>query len=260
MPLLDLPITASMLTAGLLLGFIGLGGAGLVTALLVGLFGIPVHLAFGTALGAMFTSSVSGSWSHFREGNVDPAIGWQVGLAGVVGAYAGGGLALATGAAELKVLSGLVLMAASGVLFVRSRVAERVTRRGASEAPSWIAWRGVPGSVAIGLVCGAMSGFLSIGVAPWIQVGLLVVKRLSLRRSIGTAMLALGLMSLSGAVRFAQGGQQDGRLLASVVLGLSVGTFVGARYTGRAPLAVVRGTLVTVTILAGLMLIAVPAG
>ncbi len=249
-----------MLATGLLLGFVGLGGAGLVTALLIGLFGIPVHLAFGTALGAMFTSSVSGSWSHFRAGNVDPTTAWQVGLSGVVGAYAGGGLALATGAAELKVLSGLVLLASSGVLFARSRVAERVTQQGASEAPSQRDWRGVPGSLAIGLVCGMLSGFLSIGVAPWLQVGLLVVKQLSLRRSIGTAMLALALMSLSGAVRFAQGGQQDVRVLASVVLGLSAGTFVGARYTGRAPFRVIRATVVAVPVLAGFLLIAVPAG
>lgn len=248
-----------MLAIGLLLGFVGLGGAGFVAALLIIIFHVPVHLAFGTALGAMFASAALGGWSHLREGNVDPMAGVQIGLVGVLGAYLGGGLALDTGANELKVLAGLTLIVNSVVVYLRTRIAigSKPPVAPASLAGRWR--RELPSSAAIGFVCGFASGFLSIGTAPWIQVGLLVVKGTDLRKTIGTTMFALALMSLTGALRFAQGGQVSPGLLASVVLGLATGSFVGAKFTKRAPRWLVRGAMVATPVTSGMLLVVAPA-
>lgn len=257
--MLDPAVVAVMLALGLLLGFVGLGGAGFVSALLIILFHVPVHLSFGTSLGAMFASAALGGWSHFREGNVEPVVGVQIGLAGVVGAYLGSGLALATGAAELKTLAGLCLILNACVVYLRTRmgIKAKPEEREESLAKRW--WRELPGSTAIGAVCGFGSGFLSIGTAPWIQVGLLVVKGTDLRTTIGTTMFSLSLMSLTGAIRFAQGGQVDSRLLAGAILGLCVGSFVGAKYTKRAPRPLVRWAMVLTPIMAGSLLVLAPA-
>ncbi len=247
-----------MLALGLLLGFVGVGGAGFIAALLIIVFHIPVHLSFGTALGAMFAGAVFGGWSHLREGNVEPLFGVQIGLIGVLGAYLGSGLALATGAGELKTLAGLTLIANAGVVYLRTRMAIswRTPAKHSSRIQRWL--RELPSSSAIGLLCGFGSGFLGIGTAPWIQVGLLFLKGTDLRRTIGTAMFALSFMSLTGAIRFAQGGQVNPWLLASVILGLSTGTFAGAKFTKRAPRPLVRGAMVLTPGLAGTLLLVAP--
>ncbi len=248
-----------MFALGLLLGFVGLGGAGFVAGLLIILFQVPVHLAFATALGAMFASAALGGWSHLREGNVEPMAGVQIGLVGIVGAYVGGGLALATGAMELKTFAGLTLVANSAVIYMRTRVAvsPKAPVRPASLVQRW--WLELPSSSAVGFVCGLASGFLSIGTAPWIQVGLLVFKGTDLRQTIGTTMFSLSLMSLTGAIRYAQGGQVSPELLASVVVGLSAGSYIGAKFTKRAPRRLVRGAMILTPVMAGALLLVAPA-
>lgn len=245
-----------MLGLGLLVGFLGLGGAGFIVGVLVVVFQVPIHLAFGTALGAVFAASITGGWSHVREGNVDLTTALQVGITGAIGAYLGGTLALATDARQLKTLGGLVLMAATVVFYLRTRLAAEV-----EPAPlgprTWS--EGLPRSMAVGAPCGFVSGYLSIGMAPWIQVGLLLAHRMELRRSIGTAMVALSCVTASGAARFAQGGQLDLGLLVSVVLGLSCGTYLGAKLTRRAPLPLIRVGLVAAPILAGGLLLLAPS-
>ncbi len=248
-----------MFLLGLLLGFVGLGGAGFVAALLILLFHVPVHLSFGTALGAMFVSAAVGGWSHLREGNVDPVAGVQIGLVGVVGAYLGGGVALSTGGDTLKTFAGATLILNSTIIYLRTRMAPdpKPWTKAASAAERW--WREFPGSALIGLLCGFGSGFLSIGTAPWVQVGLLVLKGTDLRRTVGTTMFALSFMSLTGAIRFAQGGQITLELLAGVVLGLSTGSFVGAKFTRRAPRRLVRVAMIVTPIMAGSLLLVAPS-
>ncbi len=164
--MVDPVVTGVMFVLGLLLGFVGLGGAGLVAALLIILFKIPVHLAFATALGAMFAASSTGGWSHLREGNVDPVLAIEIGAAGIVGAYLGSGLALVTGATELKTLAGITLMLNSIVIYFRTRMANQWVRE-IKTLPTAQRWRKeIPTSSLIGLICGMGTGFLSIGVAP----------------------------------------------------------------------------------------------
>jgi uncharacterized protein len=257
---LDPAVVLVMFFLGMLLGFVGLGGAGLVAALLIGVFGVPVHLGFATALGAMFAASATGGWSHLREGNVDPVLGIQIGVVGMAGAYLGGGLALSTGATELKTFAGLALMLNSVVLYLRTRVASQWVRDSKSLTLAQRWWKELPGSAFLGLICGTITGFLSIGAAPWIQVGLMMLKGTSLRVTIGTTMVAVALMSITGAVRFAIAGQFDAWLLASVILGLSFGTFVGAKLTRRAPRRLVRAALIVTPLMAGTLLVFGPGG
>jgi len=254
----DLPIFLAMLVLGGVLGFVGLGGAGFIAAVMIIGFRIPVHLAFGTALGAMFVASLAGSWSHLREGNCDLVVGLQTGLAGALAAYLGSSLALATGASELKALAGAVLAGAAIAFWLRERVTRAI--RPARRQSERVKFAGSLGSIAVGLACGLASGFLSIGVSPWIQVGLLIAHRFELRRAVGTGMLAMGFMSLAGAIGFAGGGQQDLTLLVSVILGISAGAYLGAKLTRRVPTGVLRAAIVITPMTAGTLLILAPAG
>lgn len=253
--MLDLSIVSVMIALGIHLGFIGFGGAGLITGLLILLFHVPVHLAFGTGLGAMFATAVVGGWSHLREGNVERTMAVQIGLAGILGAYLGGGLALATGAVQLKNLAGMALIFNGSLIFVRTYLARR--KKPPEPVTDWR--RELPRNSILGSICGLASGYFAIGVAPWIQLGLMVLKGLELRRIIGTTMVASALMSLSGAARFAQGGQIEPFLLASTILGLSIGSFLGAKLTKRTPGWLVRAAISATPFTAGTLLLLIPA-
>lgn len=75
-------IIITMLVMGVLLGFVGAGGAGFIIAILTLVFHIPIHVALATSLTAMAFTTLSGVISHYREGNVVLTIGGIVGGCG----------------------------------------------------------------------------------------------------------------------------------------------------------------------------------
>ena len=77
-------IFAAMLLLGAVIGFVGAGGAGVMITLLTVGFNVPIHTALGTSLAAMAFTTLSGSYSHFREGNVLRRLGLAMGLSSKV--------------------------------------------------------------------------------------------------------------------------------------------------------------------------------
>ena len=82
-------IIITMLVMGILLGFVGAGGAGFIIAILTLVFQIPIHVALATSLTAMAFTTLSGVVSHYREGNVALIIGGIVGGFGAICSYIG---------------------------------------------------------------------------------------------------------------------------------------------------------------------------
>lgn len=60
-------IILSMLSLGIILGFVGAGGAGVIIAVLTVFFYVPIHYAIGTSLIGLVSTSLFGSLSHYRE-------------------------------------------------------------------------------------------------------------------------------------------------------------------------------------------------
>jgi uncharacterized membrane protein YfcA len=249
-----LGLAAITLALGVLLGFVGAGGAGLVVALLTGVFGLPVHEAIGTGLVAMCFVTVAGTISHFREGNIATRAGLVVGLSGVVGAAVGADLGQNVPEAMLQVLAGLALWVLAGLVWLRTRYGERLVAA-AHEPVEHHPSRDLATAIVLGLSGGAAASFFGVGMAPYLQLGLLTVLRLPLRQTVGTTMLTLIFVGLSGGLSFARHGDVSLPHLIGTVVGLSIGSFLGARFTGRAPRQVLRGAVVVTPIVAGAMLL-----
>src|SRR5699024_8718645 len=83
----------TLIALGLLVGFIGAGGAGFVITIVTPVFSVPVHTAFGTYLSAMFFTSISGTYIHYRENNLVLRVGLATGLFGAIGAFVGSWIA-----------------------------------------------------------------------------------------------------------------------------------------------------------------------
>ena len=87
-------IFLAMLLMGMMIGFVGAGGAGVTITLLVVGFNIPMHAALAVALSAMIFTTLSGAYSHFREGEVVVKTGAVLGAGGTLGAFAGANVSL----------------------------------------------------------------------------------------------------------------------------------------------------------------------
>lgn len=242
---------------GLLVGFIGAGGAGIAVAILTTVFDLPVHTAIGTAIAAMLFVTISGAISHYREGNVVQHLGLVVGLSGAAGAVLGADMSQAVSDQTLGIAAGLALWGLAALVWLRTRITRSVP------AQRELSWQGEPAraprewaaSIGLGATGGAAAAFLGVGMAPFLQLGLLTLHRLPLRQTVGTTMLALVFISAAGGVAMARHGDVSVPHLIGLTIGLGSGAYIGARFTRRAPQRLLRATVVTIPFVAGAMLL-----
>jgi uncharacterized membrane protein YfcA len=98
---------------GVLSGLLGVGGSGVVIAILVVVLGTSQVLAQGVALAAVIPTVVVGALTHRRLGSLAPRIGLRVGLIGVLGAVPGVLLAIALPHDLLRTAFGVFLIVTS---------------------------------------------------------------------------------------------------------------------------------------------------
>lgn len=247
-------IILAMFIMGLMLGFIGAGGAGVVIAVLSVVFGIPLHTALGTSLGAMVFTAFSGAYSHYRENNVVVKCGIVVGIFGAVGSFGGAKLAGLLPSGDLKWLTAGMLFVSASLLAIRVYFPEKMYFFAKEvSVPTgkqyWVAAGGV------GLVSGIMSGTFGIGGMPFIVIGLLTVFNMPVYQAAGTTMLISLPIALFGGIGYLINGYLDFSLLAKVVAGLMTGTYIGAKFTRRLSPVILKTTMVAIPVIGGILLL-----
>jgi uncharacterized protein len=243
-------IVLAMFLLGLLVGFVGAGGAGLVIAVLTVGFGIPIHTALGTSLGAMMFTTMSGVISHFREQNVALKEGLVVGLFGAVGAYSGVQIASVLPAKDLTWLTAGMLYLSAVLITFRMFFSFRglLAVDSSNRVRFWLVACG------LGLLCGVLSGTFGIGAAPFIQIGLLVFFSLSIPQVAGTTMLVILPIAFMGGFGYLVAGYLNIHLFIEVIIGLMTGAYVGAKFTRRLHLSVLKTAMVATPVFAGTLL------
>jgi uncharacterized protein len=242
---------------GLLIGFVGAGGAGVAVAILTTGFDLPAHTAIGTAIAAMFFVTISGAISHLREGNVAPRLGLVVGLSGAAGAILEADKSQAVDDQTLAMASGLALWGLAVLMWLRTRLTGSIatTRESAWNGESARSAREWLAGIGLGATGGAAAAFFGVGMAPLLQLGLLTVHHLPLRQTVGTTMLVLVFISASGGAALARHGDVSMPHLLGLTIGLASGAYIGARFTRRAPRRLLRSAVITIPFVAGAMLL-----
>lgn len=239
---------------GAIMGFIGAGGAGTMLAVLSLGFGLSIHESVGTSLAAMVFVTMSGALSHYRELNVSVKAGLIVGLTGMAGAILGADFGQDIPEDVLQPLAGFALWFLAALMWIRTRIRHPLNEIAEGEDPINTPQRWM-GAVTLGLSGGMASAFFGVGMAPFIQLGLLVILGLPLRKAVGTTMLALIFISLSGSIALASHGQVSVPHLIGATIGMTAGSYAGAKLTGRAPLTVLRAAIVLTPFIAGTLLL-----
>lgn len=77
------------LIAGILAGWLGIGGGALMVPMMILGFGIETKTAIATSLAVIVPISVSAACKHWGTGRIDFGLFWPMALAGLIGAVGG---------------------------------------------------------------------------------------------------------------------------------------------------------------------------
>jgi len=99
------------LTAGIVSGLLGVGGAIIIVPALVFFMGLTQHQAQGTSLSILiFPIGFLAFWNYYKEGYVNFKIALVIILAFFIGGYLGSSLAIRVPERPLKIIFGVLII------------------------------------------------------------------------------------------------------------------------------------------------------
>ena len=220
------------LAIGLSLGLLGGGGSILTVPLLVYGFGLETKTAMATSLLVVGVTSAVAAIPHLYKGHVCPRVGTVFGLAGMLGAYAGGSAARLVPGEALFALFVLVMLAtAFAMLRGRSQDEDLAT---APSSPCDRAEALPKGRILLhGLLVGGATGLVGAGGGFLVVPALHLLGGLPMHAAIGSSVLVIAMQSLAGFAAYAQHVAVDYSLAAPIMLLAAVGTLFGGLLAGR---------------------------
>jgi len=229
--------------SGVLSGAFGIGGGVVTTPAIRLILGLPALIAVGTPLPVIVPSAVTGAWNYYRNNVIGLRIGVAIGVVGSVFAVAG---ALATqyvGGRVVLIATAAIILWTAGDMVLQAISPPRVALEAAEESDaarpvgepstrrpdeSTIPWGWV---AIIATVTGLYSGFLGLG-GGFILVPLLTrFLHFSIKRAIGTSLLAISILAVPGTITHAWLGHVEWLLALVLTLGVIPGALVGSRIT-----------------------------
>jgi uncharacterized membrane protein YfcA/glyoxylase-like metal-dependent hydrolase (beta-lactamase superfamily II)/rhodanese-related sulfurtransferase len=214
---------------GVSLGLLGGGGSILAVPLLVYVAGWSAHEATTGSLFVVGVTSAIGLIGHARAGRVRWRTGLVFGLAGMVGAYAGGRLAgLVPGGVLLTAFAAMMLAASVGML------------RGRREDGGGREELHLASAIGLGVAVGAATGFVGAGGGFVIVPALVLVAGLPMQAAVGTSLLVISMQSAAGLAGHLTGSHLPWALTLAITASAVLGSLAGGRLTGRISAASLR--------------------
>jgi len=263
---LDPGLSAGGLFAGVMVGLTGMGGAALVTPMLVLFFNVPAAAAVSSDVVASAVMKPVGAFVHIRHRTVHWGIVIWLSAGSIPGVLIGTAIfsqvADTEGVEEtVRVWIGIVLILALVAMLGRALVSARAERlRGPAvlegiEAPVKI----VP-TVHLGLIVGILVGTTSVGSGSLVVTTMLLLYPL-LRPSVlvGTDLTQAVPMLMVGAIAHAGIGGVDWAVTASLLVGQIPGVWIGARMSSRYDGLALRWLLMVILAAIAVRLLGAPA-
>ena len=254
-------LTFISLLVGILGGFVGLAlGTMRLPALL--LMGIAAPIAGGTNILVSSLSSLTGAVRHLREGRVNTRIVLVMGVPAFIGAFAGGFASDLVSESFLIFLAGLLVFwqGAEFIILIRNR---RRSNRGSQNlfgddlacASGLFTRNRMLAEGGIGLGVGLLGGAVGLILGSIRLPALIRILRVDPRIAAGSNLFIGFIMGSLGWVGHVIQGQVDYPLLVLMGGGAMVGSYYGARLTGRVSLNALILTMGWVLLIIGVLLI-----
>jgi len=244
---------------GLLVGMTGMGGASLMTPLLILVFGINPVTAIGTDIFYAAITKTVGGFQHLRLRTVHRGIAFWMAIGSVPCAIAGVWVIEMLQASYGDDLDKLVLGMLGGALLVvgavtllRSIFFKDVIRE---RTAMHLYRRHIIAAVITGATCGFVIGLTSAGSGTLIAIALIAIFQLTPQRVVGTDIFHAAVLLWAAGIAHWVGGNIDFGLAGNILLGSVPGVIIGSNLSVKAPQAFLRLSLGVVLIASGATLI-----
>jgi len=252
-----LELTAWIALGSLLAGFLGaltgLGGGVVIVPMLTLLFGVDLRYAIGAALVSVIATSSGAAAAYVRDGYSNIRVGMFLEIATTIGALSGAALALYLRASIIAIIFGVVLLYSAYASFRQQPHATE------NQAPDKLAtWlhmdsayptangletyhvRRVPLGFLIMYIAGVLSGLLGIGSGAVKVLAMDQAMKLPFKVSTTTSNFMIGVTAAASAGIYLSRGYIDPGLAMPVMLGVLVGSLLGARVLAGAKVKTLR--------------------
>ncbi|GDX32740.1 UPF0721 transmembrane protein [Actinomycetes bacterium] len=237
---IDFALALGGLVAGLMVGLTGMGGAALVTPMLVLLFGVSPAAAVSSDVVASAVMKPVGAAVHIRNRTVHWGLVSWLSLGSIPGVLIGtlifANVLASSGADEaIRTWIGVVLIIALCAMLLKTYLTSRSGKLHGDQVLLGTAMPvNIAPTVALGLVVGLIVGMTSVGSGSLMVTVLLLIYPL-LRPSVlvGTDLTQAVPMLVVGAIAHAGLGDIDIAVVVSLLIGQLPGVYFGARLSSR---------------------------
>ena len=244
---------------GVLVGMTGMGGASLMTPLLILVFGITPVTAIGTDIFYAAVTKTVGGWKHLKLGTVHKGIAFWLAVGSVPSAIAGVWVIELLqreygddlDALVLGMLGAALLVVGIATLLRSLLFAGVIQERSAMH----LYRRHIIAAIATGLTTGFVIGLTSAGSGTLIAISLIAVFRLTPQRVVGTDVFHAAVLLWAAGIAHWVGGNIDFLLAGTILLGSVPGVILGSNLSVKAPQKFLRYALAVVLIASGTTLI-----
>ncbi|HEV2446561.1 MAG TPA: sulfite exporter TauE/SafE family protein [Candidatus Sulfopaludibacter sp.] len=239
--------------AGFLGALTGLGGGVVLTPVLTLMFHVDIRYAIGATLISVIATSSGAAAAYLKEGYSNIRIGMFLEIATTLGAVSGAALATRIPSSGLGVILGFVLLYSAFLstrphLEARRRMppdplANRLKLDSSYPTPhGWQPYKVQRVKAGFGVMFGAgtLSGLLGIGSGALKVIAMDQAMRIPFKVSTTTSNFMIGVTAAASAGVYLSRGYIDPTLAMPVVLGVSAGSFLGARHLSGAEVRVLR--------------------
>ena len=257
---MDPAIVAFGLGIGVLVGMTGMGGASLMTPLLILIFNVTPVTAIGTDIFYAAITKTVGGFQHLKLKTVHLGIAFWMAVGSVPSALLGVWvieiLQREYGEERLEelvlgMLGGALLVVGFATLLRTLFFKDVIEERSAMH----LYRRHIIAAIITGVVTGFVIGLTSAGSGTLIAIALIAIFRLTPQRVVGTDIFhAAVLLWAAGAAHWI-GGNIDFGLAGNILLGSVPGVIIGTKLSVKAPQAFLRGALGVVLIASGTTLV-----
>ncbi len=245
---------------GLLVGMTGMGGASLMTPLLILVFGISPVTAVGTDIFYGAVTKTVGGWRHLKQHTVHKGIAFWLAVGSVPSAIAGVWvielLQRKYGEDELNQIIlgavGAALLVVGVATLIRSFFLKDVIRE---RYAMHLYPRHIVAAIVTGAVTGFVIGLTSAGSGTLIAIALIAIFRLTPQRVVGTDVFHAAVLLWAAGMAHWVGGNVNFMLAGNILLGSIPGVLFGAHFAVRVPQGALRNALGFVLIASAITLL-----
>jgi uncharacterized membrane protein YfcA len=230
------------LLAGFLGALTGLGGGVVIVPLLTIALGVDIRYAIGASLVSVIATSSGAAAAYVREGFTNLRVGMLLEIATTLGAIAGASLTAVLPAQVIAVIFGVVLL--HSAYLATQHLEGHAAAKSPDRLATWLRLAGsyptesgprtyqvrrVPLGAGLMALAGVLSGLLGIGSGAVKVLAMDRAMQLPFKVSTTTSNFMIGVTAAAGAGIYLRRGYIDPGLAMPVMLGVLVGSLVGAR-------------------------------